>query len=90
LPFALDEGTLAAGLNFTLSTTLGDIDLLGEIAGSGNYEALAQHTIEVDLFGARCRCIDLPTLIASKVAAGRPKDFESVAELRALQEERKR
>jgi hypothetical protein len=90
LPFALDEGTLAAGLNFTLSTTLGDIDLLGEIAGAGNYEALAQHTIEVDLFGARCRCIDLPTLIASKVAAGRPKDFESVAELRALQEERKR
>jgi hypothetical protein len=59
LPFLLDERTLAAGLNFTLTTTAGDIDLLGEIAGVGNYEALEGHTIEVELFGARCRCIDL-------------------------------
>lgn len=90
LPFRLDEKTLAAGLNFTLSTTVGDIDLLGEIAGVGNFTAVAEHTVEVQLFGARCRCLDLPTLIAAKTAAGRPKDLESIAELRALLEERKR
>lgn len=88
LPFSLDERTLAAGLNFTLTTTAGDIDLLGEIAGFGGYEALERHSIEVELFGARCRCLDLPTLIAAKVAAGRPKDLEAIAELRALLEER--
>jgi predicted nucleotidyltransferase len=89
LPFKLDAKTLSAGLNFTLSTSAGDIDLLGEITGVGGYEALAGHTIEVELFGARCRCLDLPTLIAAKVAAGRPKDLESIAELRALLQERR-
>jgi len=33
LPFIFDEQTLARGLNFTLETDLGDIDLLGELAG---------------------------------------------------------
>ena len=88
LPFRLDEHTLAAGLNFTLSTSAGDIDLLGEIAGVGNYDALAHHTLEVELFGFRCLCLDLPTLIQAKIAAGRPKDLEAVAELRALFEEK--
>ncbi|MFM7815508.1 MAG: hypothetical protein ACKPGI_00925 [Verrucomicrobiota bacterium] len=36
------------------------------------------------------RCVDLPTLIRLKRAAGRPKDLESLAELEALLEERDR
>lgn len=88
LPFSLDHQTLAAGLNFTLTTSAGDIDLLGEIAGAGSYDTLISHTVEVELFGARCRCLDLPTLIAAKIASGRPKDLEAIAELRALLEER--
>lgn len=87
LPFKLDKATLAAGLNFTLMTSVGDIDLLGEIAGAGGYDALLPHTVEVRIYGARCRCLDLPTLIAAKVAAGRPKDLEAIAELRALLDE---
>lgn len=82
------DRALAAGLNFTRSTTVGDIDLLGEIAGVGNYDSVISHTIEVELFGTRCRCIDLPALIEAKVAAGRPKDLETIAELRALLQER--
>jgi hypothetical protein len=35
-------------------------------------------------------CIDLSKLIKVKAAAGRPKDFEAVSELKAIQEERKR
>ncbi len=88
LPFRLDEQTLAAGLNFTLTTSAGDIDLLGEIVGAGGYEALIHNTIDVELFGTRCKCLDLPTLIKAKIAAGRPKDLEAIAELRALLEER--
>lgn len=87
LPFVLDEETLAAGLNFTLATSAGDIDLMGEIPGPGGYDAVLPHTIEVRLFGAACRCLDLPTLIAAKTASGRPKDLEAIAELRALQDE---
>src|SRR6516165_6625971 len=40
LPFRWDEQTIKAGLNFTLSTTLGDLDLLGEVSGGGGYEQL--------------------------------------------------
>src|ERR1041385_756404 len=36
LPFQMDERTLQGGLNFTLTTELGDLDVLGEVAGGGN------------------------------------------------------
>ena len=35
LPFDWSEATIERGLNFTLTTALGDIDLLGEITGGG-------------------------------------------------------
>lgn len=88
LPFQWDPGTLSAGLNFTLTTALGALDLLGEITAGGRYEDLIEHTITVDVFGVRCRVLDLPTLIRVKRAVGRPKDYEAIAELEALLEER--
>ena len=90
LPFRLDEPTLRAGLNFTLTTSAGDLDLLGDVAGGGAYEALLPHSRQLELLGARCWCVDLETLIHLKRAAGRPKDFEALAELMALREERDR
>jgi hypothetical protein len=90
LPFRWEESTLARGLNFTLTTRLGEIDLLGEIPGGGTYEDLLAHTIEVAPFGIRCRCLDLEALIRSKRAAGRPKDLEAIAELEWILEERGR
>lgn len=77
----------AWGLNFTLTTTAGSIDLLGEIVGGGEYEDLLPHTLTITLFGRDVRLLDLPCLIRVKRAAGRPKDLEVVAELEALQEE---
>jgi hypothetical protein len=88
LPFHLDEPTVTRGLNFTLTTSLGDIDVLGEIVGGGRFEDLRPHSIELELFGLRCLCLDLPTLIEVKRAAGRPKDLEAIAELEALLDER--
>ena len=90
LPFVWDERTLGNGLNFTLTTTLGDLDLLGEITGGGGYTDLVPHCVELSLFGIHCLCLDLPKLIAVKRAAGRPKDFEAIAELEAILEERNR
>ena len=88
LPFRLDQATIERGLNFTLTTRLGDLDLLGEITGGGGYDALRPHTTELTLFGLPCRCLDLEWLIRVKRAAGRPKDLEAIAELEALLEER--
>ncbi len=90
LPFRLDVETLRHGLNFTLATSSGDLDLLGEVTGGGGYEALLPHSITLSLFGLECRCLGLEQLIRVKRAAGRPRDLEAVAELEALREERDR
>jgi hypothetical protein len=90
LPFAWDDATLLRGLNFTLTTTIGDIDLLGEITAGGGYQDLVAHTVDLEMFGLSCRCLDLPTLIRVKRAVGRPKDLEVLAELEALLEDQDR
>ena len=88
LPFVWDRKTIQSGLNFTLTTDLGPIDLLGEMLGVGTFEDVLPHTEDVELFGHACRVIDLATLIRAKRAAGRPRDLEVIAELEALSEER--
>jgi hypothetical protein len=90
LPFRWDSATLERGLNFTLTTSLGDLDLLGEITGGGGYEDLVSHSSSIEIFGETCCCLDLPALIHVKRAAGRPRDLEALAELEALLEERRR
>jgi len=90
LPFVWDEETIRRGLNFTLETDLGDLDLLGEIAGGGGYDDLRPHSIEFEAFGLRLLCLDLDTLIRVKQAAGRVRDLEAVAELRVIRQERDR
>jgi len=72
-----------------LTTTRGDLDLLGEITGGGNYEALFPDSVAVELFGFPCRCLTLERLIQVKRAAGRPRDLEAIAELEAIREERR-
>jgi len=84
LPFRFDEKTIAMGLNFTLRTDLGDVDLLGEIVGGGKFEDLLPRSVEMTLYGTKCLCLDIPALIRAKRAAGRPKDLEAIAELEAL------
>jgi predicted nucleotidyltransferase len=90
LPFRWDEQTIRSGLNFTLTTSLGDLDLLGEVAGGGGYYELLPFTEEIVIFGAACRIVTLEKLIQLKRAAGRPKDLETIAELQALLEERRK
>jgi hypothetical protein len=90
LPFKFDAETVKRGLNFTLATTLGDLDLLGEILGGGRYEDLSARAIETRLFKTQCKCIDLASLIKTKRAAGRPKDLEANAELEVLLEKQQK
>jgi hypothetical protein len=87
LPFRFDVETLRRGLNFTLTTTAGPLDLLGELSGVGDYRAVYEVSEEVRLFDSVHRCINLDALIISKRAAGRTKDFEAVAELEMIRDE---
>lgn len=88
LPFRWDQESIRRGLNFTLTTDLGDLDLLGEITGGGGYEELLPHSVVIRAFGIECRCLDLPHLIHVKRAAGRPRDLEAIAELEAILHEK--
>jgi hypothetical protein len=90
LPFAWDADTVSRGLNFTLTTVLGDIDLLGEITGGGGFDRLLPESHRVRIFDRDVLCLDLPALIRVKRAAGRPRDLEAVAELEVIAEERAR
>ena len=75
LPFVWDEQTLLQGTNFTLSTDLGNIDLLGEVAGLGVYEQAREQSVVMSLFGMQCLVLSLDALINTKRAAGRAKDL---------------
>lgn len=90
LPFRFDAQTVQNGLNFTLDTALGAVDLLGEVSGGGSFEQLLPHAVEINAFGVRCWCVTLEHLIQLKRAAGRPKDLEAIAGLEALLEERRK
>jgi predicted nucleotidyltransferase len=86
LPFFWDKRTLQNGTNFTLDTELGDIDLLGEVSGVGNYQNLAANAVEMQICGISVRVISLDDLISAKRAAGRTKDLLVLPELEALRE----
>lgn len=90
LPFRFDADTIKRGLNFTLVTTAGDLDAMGEATGGGTYDALLPRSEERPIFGLQVRFVDLEMLIHLKRAAGRPKDLERIAELEALDEERRK
>ncbi len=60
---------------------------LAKSATARRINDLLPHSFDVEVFGVRFKCLDLPTLIRIKEAAGRPKDREAIAELRVLLEE---
>jgi hypothetical protein len=84
LPFRFDMPTLAAGLNFTLTTDCGDVDLLGEVSGIGGYDQVLRLSDEVKMFDSTVRILSLDGLIAAKKAAGRGKDRLHLLELEEL------
>lgn len=84
LPFFFDRQTLRNGLNFTLVTDEGELDLLGEVTGVGGYADLSSQAVETELYGHATKLISLDDLIRSKAAAGRPKDLLDLEALRAL------
>jgi hypothetical protein len=88
LPFRFDEATVQAGLNFTLITTVCDVDLLGEVAGIGGYEQVLAQSTREQLFGLGVNVLTLEGLIAAKKAAGRRKDLGHLLELEELKKMR--
>lgn len=84
VPFQWDSKTLKQGLNFTLVTDLGDVDLIGEVMGLGNYAKVEQASEILEMYEFKMNVLTLDGLIQSKEATGRGKDLQHVKELRAL------
>jgi len=89
LPFHFDARTVQAGLNFTLTTDLGDLDLLGEVAGLGGFEQGKISSERMEFFGFDVLVLSLEGLVRTKKAAGRRKDLLVLPDLEALLEMRK-
>lgn len=82
--FELDERALALGMNFTLNTDVGEIDLFGEVKGVGGYALLAPRAVQLEVFGRAVLVMGLEDLVRSKEATGRTKDKLLLAELQEL------
>lgn len=49
VPFVFDARTLSNGMNFTLQTDLGDVDLLGRLDGVGGFAEVARDSVIMEL-----------------------------------------
>ena len=91
VPFILDAESLARGQNFTFTTTLGPLDVLGLPAGVDGFDELSANAVTFDLGdGLSVDVCDLDDLIRMKRAAGRPKDRIELEVLGAVRDERTR
>ncbi len=84
LPFTLDPATLEAGLNFTLQSTAGDLDLIGEVTGIGTYPAVRRLSVQMTIYDRAVSVLGLEGLERAKRAAGRLKDLADLAEILEL------
>jgi hypothetical protein len=86
LPGMVDERTLAFGTNFTLEIGDEALDLLAEMSGIGGYDQILPQVEEVLVEGVPIKVLGLQQLIATKQAAGRPKDVAALPLLKAALE----
>jgi hypothetical protein len=81
-----DPKALVGRHDLHLVTDDGQVDLHDEVAGVGDYDAVAAHALELDLGSVRCKVIGLDDLIRCKRAIGRPKDLRTALELEAIRQ----
>lgn len=86
LPFIFDAESVLLGLNFTLTTDAGDLDILGEVAGLGMYDQVLVASEFGELYGWTISVLTIEGLLKAKRAAGRRKDLEAIIELEALRD----
>jgi hypothetical protein len=80
----IDEGVREAvlrGRNLTVTTSLGDIDVVQRLPGVPVYDRLTADAIEVELHGVRFRVCSRDHLIAMKRARGSALDLADLERL---------
>lgn len=75
--------------NIYLQTDLGVLDILSETRPAGDFEEIKEKSIEIPLYGYKCRVISIDDLILVKESMKRPKDIQAVLELKKVREQLK-
>lgn len=86
LPFDCSAHMLARAEGWNLVTSAGRLDILFSPAGSGGYDELARTADHFDVLGISVPAASLESIVRMKEAAGRPKDLQAVAILKAMLE----
>ena len=89
LPFVIDARSLALGINFTFVTPLGSVDLLGWVEPLGDYDELMKRAEVYPVGHLKLHTISLEDLIKVKEHIRRPKDRDSLFQLKAIQQIRR-
>ncbi|MDP9203604.1 MAG: hypothetical protein M3P26_17005 [Gemmatimonadota bacterium] len=84
LAFDCSSATLARARMWNLVTGAGRLDIAFEPAGVEGYDDLKKDAERFEAFGVRFFVASLDDIIRSKEAAGRPKDLDDVAIMRAM------
>jgi hypothetical protein len=85
-PLELNDDLCERIKNLYLETDLGLLDCLSEVAGLGAFDAVLEHSVEMNLPAGTIRVLDLEGLIQAKEAMDRPQDRLALTQLRAIQE----
>lgn len=84
VPLSLTPELCGRLKNLYLKTDLGIIDCLSEVLAVGDYDAVRNHSISINLPFGPIRVIDRDTLILAKQAMGRPHDLITVEQLKRI------
>lgn len=72
--------------NIYLETDLGVLDILSQTQPAGNFAEIKNRSFEIPLYGRKCRVISIDDLIKVKEKMNRPKDLQTVRELRLIKQ----
>lgn len=72
--------------NIYLKTDLGILDIMSDLPPVGNFDRIKSQSIEIELYGYKCRVISIEDLITIKQAMTRPKDKETLKILKNIKD----
>ena len=88
LPLDTQPGALKDFRNLYLTTDLGQLDCLSEIKGVGDFQAVRENAVTVELSFGPILVLSLDALIRAKEAMDLPRDRQILMQLKAIQAER--
>ena len=86
IPLALTPTKCEGFKNLYLKTDLGALDCLSSVLGVGDFDTVANRSIEVTISAGTIRLIDIDALIDAKKAMNRPHDLVSISHLKLIKE----